>query len=162
MLKETENFIKDRKPFVGNLDLKLIPVVVPVGGGTLNACYMNAHSAKEDAQRIGKHVAIVSGWIVNEYDETNKCVSIIAHWWNRDVKTNSNFDTTPLTINGKYEYVQDSEIFMFCVKNDSRLDIHQHYSLSFIDGHYEVLVDEVNFKFKKIDSLKTENFYNLN
>jgi hypothetical protein len=162
MLKETEKFIKDRKPFVGNLNLNQIPNVIQVGGGVPNACYMNAHSAKEEAQKIGKQVAIVSGWIVNEFDAKNNCVSIIAHWWNRDVKTNVFFDTTPLTLIGKSDYVQDSEIFMFCVKNDSRLDIHQHFSLAYIDGTYEVLSDEVNFKFKKISSLKTENFYNLN
>lgn len=162
MLKETENFIKDRKPFIGNLDLKVIPNVIHVGGGALNACYMNAHSAKEQAHKTGKQVAIVSGWIVNEYDEKTKCVSIIAHWWNRDIKTNANFDTTPLTFNGKYDYVQDSEIFMFCVKNDSKLEVHQHFSLAHIDGQYNALVDEQNFRFKKINSLKTENFYNLN
>ena len=162
MLKETENFIKDRKPFIGNLALKLIPNVIQVGGGVLNACYMNAHTAKEQANKTGKQVAIVSGWIVNEYDEKNKCVSIIAHWWNRDVKTNAHFDTTPLAFNGKHEYVQDSEIFMFCVNNDSRLEIHQHFSLAYIDGQYEVLVDQENFIFNKINSLKTENFYKLN
>lgn len=161
MLIETERFIKDRAPFTGNFGLKLIPNVIQVGGGAANACYLNAQTAKEQASQIGKHVAIVSGWIVNEYNKDTNCASIIAHWWNRDVSTNCFFDTTPIADNGKYEYVQDSEIFMFCVRNDSRLKIHQHFSLAFVNGQYEVLVDEEKFLFKKIDSLKTEFFFNL-
>ena len=77
-------------------------------------------------------------------------------------KENENLYREEIYINGKHEYVQDSEIFMFCVNNDSRLEIHQHFSLAYIDGHYEVLVDEENFIFNKINSLKTENFYKLN
>lgn len=162
MLSETEKFIEDRTPFTGIFGLKVIPNVIQTGGGTANACYLNAHTAKEQAAQIGKRVAIISGWIINEFNKDTNCVSIIAHWWNKDVSTNCFFDTTPLAINTKFDYVQDSEIFMFCVHNDSRLKIHQHFSLAFINGKYEALVDEEKFLFKKIDSLKTEFFYNLN
>jgi hypothetical protein len=160
MFKATETFIKNRTPFTSNFSLKVISNVKIISGGLPNQCYFNAHKVKEDAAKKGKKLAIVSGWMVNEHDVRNNCTAIIAHWWNMD-ENNNHIDSSPVLGKMKRDYVQDAEIFNFCLNHDEKLSVHQHFSLLHINGKYETLIDEENFMFKKIDSLRTEYFYNL-
>lgn len=160
MFKSTEAFINNRAPFTTGFQLKVIPTIKAIKGGNPNQCYFNAQKLKESSERKGKKMSITSGWIVNSHDTSNNCTAIIAHWWNID-ENNNHIDTSPILGSNKREYVQDNEILNFCAKNDDKLAIHQHFSLLYINGKYEVLIDQEKFHFRKIDSLKTEFFYNL-
>ena len=159
MKAETINFIKDREPFTNGIGLKVINDVSRVKGGTPHHCYKNAQIAKKSATKSGKKVDLVSGWMVQNFSKQHNALSIIAHWWNRD-SAGKYFDTTPIVDIQNCEYVEDLEIFKFCIENDAKLSIHQHYSLLYIDGAYEALIDEQNMRFRKIKSLQTANFYN--
>lgn len=157
MEKATQVFMADRQKHVPNVKIRLISGVKRVGGGALNLCYENSYDAK---QAGGKNVVMLSGWLVQPYDDKTKSTAIIQHWWNANL-SGDHFDTTPLADNSDCDYVQDTGIYMFCLKNDSRLSTHKGFDLLHHDGQYEVLYDQDSMLFRTIQELKTENFYSM-
>ena len=159
MYKATRDFINARDKLTGKFAVKHIQNVKRIGGGEANKCYTNSHNAKDTLTKGSNRVVMISGWLVQPYNEKTNSVSIIAHWWNADMKGNF-FDTTPLVNDGE-EYVQDSALYQFCLENDAKLSTHLPNSLLYQDGKYEVLIDSVNMAFKPINELRTEYFYDL-
>lgn len=159
MYRATRDFIAARNLSAGDFEVRKIDNVKRITGGTKNQCYLNAHAAKEEGAKNGKRIFLVSGWLVQPFNEKTNSVSIIAHWWNAD-SNGLMFDTSPLISNGD-EYVKDLAILNFCFENDSRLNNHVHRSLLYQNGEFKVLINPEEMIFMSVDELKTEYFYDL-
>lgn len=159
MYKATRDFIKARKLFTNGYPLKKIDNVKKIDGGVENKCYSNSYNFKEENAKIGKRMFMISGWLIQPYHKESNSVSIIAHWWNADEHGN-HFDTSPQILNNE-EYVQDYDLYRFCIENDERLQTHVAYDLLYQNGTYQVLIDGEIMMFKEINNLKTENLFSL-
>lgn len=148
--------IQERQRHAGSFLVRHVPYVNNIGGGARGQCYSNSHAVKT-AQ--GRNVIMVSGWLVQPYDEKSNSTAIIQHWWNAD-KSGNHFDTSPFITNQE-EYVQDAGIISFCVENDHLLTTHLAHSLLYRDGKFEVLTDPDRMLFRPVNELRTEYLYGI-
>lgn len=152
MYKATREFIKARQPFA-KFALEVVTGVRKIGGGIDGKCYSNAH--KQIDHKNG--VQIVSGWLVNKFDEKANLTAIIQHWWNAD--KDGFFDTTP-NVADHYEYVIDMDLAAYVLENDQNIANYVAYSVMFKDGVFSVVdMDEFNVKNLPIPALKTDFLY---
>lgn len=152
MYKATRDFIKVRQPHA-KFALEVITGVRKIGGGVEGKCYSNAH--KQIDHKNG--VQIVSGWLVNKFDEKANLTAIIQHWWNAD--KDGFFDTTP-NLSDHYEYVIDMDLAAYVAENDEKIANYVAYSVMLKNGTFSVVdmsdKEVVNIP---IAELKTEFLY---
>ena len=152
MYKATREFIKARQPFA-KFALEVVTGVRKVGGGIDGKCYSNAHKLIDRE----KGVQIVSGWLVNKFDQKANLTAIIQHWWNAD--KDGFFDTTP-NVAEHFEYVIDMDLATYVTENDDKIESYVAYSIMLKDGAFSVVdMDEHNVKNIPINELRTEFLY---
>jgi hypothetical protein len=149
MYKATREFIKARQPFTKYVIEQVF--VRKDGGGVANQCFQNA----TDDALLEQGNKVVSGWVVNAFDNERKSTAIIQHWWNIDGNGNY-FDTTP-GVDAGLEYVVDTSIVEYGQDNFDDLKNLVAISLLLKDGEFYG-VDEIdgNLITTKLPSLDTK------
>ena len=150
MYKATRELIKARQPFTKYVIEQVF--VKFIGGGVPNQCFQNA----TDDALLEQGNKVVSGWVINAFDNERKSTAIVQHWWNIDSNGNY-FDTTP-GVDPSLEYVVDTSIVEYGQDNFDDLKNLVAISLLFKDGKFYG-VDEIdgNLSTIKLSSLNTKN-----
>jgi hypothetical protein len=152
MYKATREFIKARQPHTKYVLEQVF--VKQVGGGVANQCFQNA----TDDSLLEKGNKVVSGWLINAFDNERNSTAIVQHWWNIDGNGNY-FDMTP-DVDGALEYVVDSGISEYGQDNYDDLDNLVALSLLYQNGEFfGVEAVDGNLITKPLPSLATINLF---
>lgn len=139
MYKATRKLIEARLKFSPYV-IDVVSNVKKIGGGEANDCLDNA----VNEQINGSGVKVVSGWLVDRYNEQGKYTEITQHWWNVDAQGN-HYDTTP-NIDDDFEYVMDPAICAFGEKHAEQIETNICSSLvQYSNGTY-LAINLVNNK----------------
>lgn len=153
MYKETKEFIKQRQLYSPQ-PVEYV-IVKNMGGGISNDCYGNSYKLRLQ----DKNYFMVSGWLILPYSKVDKCVKVVQHWFNINLKTIEYVDTSPVEKNA--EYVADMNLYKYCTENDEKMKTHVALSLIYEDERFKS-VRNYNDKeqiVNEIDNLTAEELY---